>query len=196
MDDFIDHVALVTGGGSGLGATISRELASRGAAVMVTDINESSAAQVAEEIVKVGGRASSMRHDTADLKSHEAVVAETARTFGNLTLAVNNAGIAHPRRRHRRNGYVRLGSAYCHQPQWSRLRVAPSNPLHARKWRRIDCKHVINPRFSGSGGGAGELCRRKARLGRSHQNRSTRVRPAGHPRELGWPGIHQDAASG
>lgn len=96
MDDFIDHVALVTGGGSGLGATISRELASRGAAVMVTDINESTAAQVAEEIVKAGGRASSMRHDTADLKSHEAVVAETARTFGNLTLAVNNAGIGTP----------------------------------------------------------------------------------------------------
>lgn len=58
MDDFIDHVALVTGGGSGLEATISRELASRGAAVKMTDINESTAAQVAEEIVKAGGRAS------------------------------------------------------------------------------------------------------------------------------------------
>lgn len=96
MNQFENHVALVTGAGSGLGKAFALELGAEGAAVVVTDINLESAQQVAEAIVSAGGKAVAIKHDTTSLADHEAAVNAAVSNFGKLTLAVNNAGIGTP----------------------------------------------------------------------------------------------------
>ena len=96
MGSFDKHVALVTGGGQGLGKAFALELGSEGAAVVVTDMNLATAQAVADEIVAAGGRAIAVKLNTTSLDEHEAAVAAATKEFGKLTLAVNNAGIGDP----------------------------------------------------------------------------------------------------
>ena len=93
MKDFDGRVAIVTGGGSGLGEAIAKLLATRGATVVVSDINLKGAARVVQEIVGAGGTASAVQHDTSKPQDNERVVAHAVGTYGALHWAVNNAGI-------------------------------------------------------------------------------------------------------
>jgi 3-oxoacyl-[acyl-carrier protein] reductase len=85
------NVALITGGGSGLGAAFARRLAADGARVMVTDLNAAAAAEVAREI---GGE--SLEVDVVDSGAVEAAVDHTVSVCGGLDIMINNAGIAPP----------------------------------------------------------------------------------------------------
>ena len=82
------HAAIVTGGGSGLGAATARSLAKAGAKVAVLDINEENAKKVAAEI---GGVA--VKCDVADAASGEAAVAEARKAHGPSRILINCAGI-------------------------------------------------------------------------------------------------------
>ncbi|PNI09712.1 short-chain dehydrogenase [Arthrobacter sp. AFG7.2] len=93
MEQLTGKVALVTGGGSGIGEAISKELAAKGANVVVTDINLEAAQRVVKEISDAGGTASAVRQDTASKADAEMVVRYAVDTYGALHLAVNNAGI-------------------------------------------------------------------------------------------------------
>ena len=84
-------MALVTGGGSGIGEAICLRLAAEGATVVVADINESSASRVAAAI---GDRALAMHQDVTCEQRWRDVVAEILERFGRLDILVNNAGIA------------------------------------------------------------------------------------------------------
>lgn len=90
---FDGRVALVTGGGSGIGEAISKELAAHGARVVVTDIRLEAARRVADEITAAGGEAAAFQQDTATKEDAERAVAFARETFGGLNYAVNNAGI-------------------------------------------------------------------------------------------------------
>lgn len=93
MSKFENRVAIVTGGGSGIGAEISRELAREGASVVVTDIKLESAQTVVDEIIAAGGTAAAFAQNTAKWEDSEAAVRFAQETYGALHLAVNNAGI-------------------------------------------------------------------------------------------------------
>lgn len=93
---FEGKVALVTGGGSGLGEAISKELAGKGAKVVLSDINLDGARRVVAEIESAGGTASAVQADTSRKEDSEKAVRYAVDTYGALHLAVNNAGIGGP----------------------------------------------------------------------------------------------------
>ena len=93
MTGLQNKVAIVTGGGSGLGEAIGKALASKGTKVVLSDINLAGAERVAREITTAGGTATAVQHDTARAEDNERVVAHAVSTYGALHYAVNNAGI-------------------------------------------------------------------------------------------------------
>ncbi|MCG8425614.1 MAG: SDR family NAD(P)-dependent oxidoreductase [Proteobacteria bacterium] len=82
-------IAVVTGGGRGLGSCIAGELAARGYSVLVTDIDEVAAADTARHI---GSDAWSMHQDVRDPESHRRVAFEASER-GDLSVWINNAGV-------------------------------------------------------------------------------------------------------
>ncbi|MGZ4150478.1 MAG: SDR family NAD(P)-dependent oxidoreductase, partial [Actinomycetota bacterium] len=85
-------VAVVTGGGSGIGRAIARELAARGARVLVTDVDDERAATVATEIRDAGGIAAPQRLDVAHADDFVAARERALAEFGSVDVVVNNVG--------------------------------------------------------------------------------------------------------
>src|SRR5579859_1154407 len=88
-----DKIALVTGGGSGIGEAACHALAGAGAAVAVVDVREEPATAVAESIQAQGGRALAGVADVADEQQISGVIERTVETFGALHVVFANAGI-------------------------------------------------------------------------------------------------------
>ncbi len=100
-------VALVTGGGRGLGRAHAIALARAGVAVVVNDYggslygeagDDGPAAETVADIKRAGGRSIANRGSVSDWASAERMIAETLTAFGRLDILVNNAGISRPAR--------------------------------------------------------------------------------------------------
>ncbi len=90
---FREQIAIVTGGASGIGRALSRELGSRGAVVVVADIQLDGAQRVAAEIGASGGSASAACVDVRQAAAVQGVVDAAVRDHGRLDYLFNNAGI-------------------------------------------------------------------------------------------------------
>jgi len=87
-------LAVVTGAGAGIGEGLARHLAGRlGMTVVVTDIDERSVGQVAQEIIEAGGRAVARVVDVRDAEAMTRLAEQVRHEFGPVRLLINNAGV-------------------------------------------------------------------------------------------------------
>lgn len=132
-------VAIVTGGGSGIGRAACLALAREGAAVVVSDVDSMSGEATAALVRKVRGVARFIPADVGQASECERLVRETVSAFGALHVLYNNAGIALP---------FEDGFTPAVAPEvWDRvLRVNLSGTFY--------CSHFAIPEMAKSGGGA------------------------------------------
>jgi NAD(P)-dependent dehydrogenase (short-subunit alcohol dehydrogenase family) len=90
---FEGKVALVTGGGSGIGRAAAMALAEAGAKVVVSGRREAEGFETVALIKKAGGQGTFIRGDVSNEADVEKLVAQTMKTYGRLDAAFNNAGI-------------------------------------------------------------------------------------------------------
>ncbi len=90
---FDGKVAIVTGAGQGLGRAYAEALAAEGASVVIAEINEGNAKDVAESITSAAGAALAVRTDVTDPDSCTAMVQAAVDTYGTVDILVNNAAI-------------------------------------------------------------------------------------------------------
>ena len=88
------RVAIVTGGGSGIGAATARRFAREGAAVVIADLSGKRAEKVASEIKSAGGKAALIKMDASDPEGIQATIRCAIDNFGRLDVMFNNAGFA------------------------------------------------------------------------------------------------------
>jgi NAD(P)-dependent dehydrogenase (short-subunit alcohol dehydrogenase family) len=88
-----NSVAIVTGGGQGIGRAISLLLAKNGADVVIADIDVQTATNVADKIKSLGRQANALKCDVSNSQQVKRFVSETLKSFGKIDILVNNAGI-------------------------------------------------------------------------------------------------------
>ncbi|MEV5559263.1 SDR family NAD(P)-dependent oxidoreductase [Nonomuraea wenchangensis] len=101
-EELAGRVAIVAGGGGGIGRAVSRHLASLGVAVLVSDLGTSTdgqgrttgpAAGVSQEIIAAGGRAAADHSDISDWPAVDALVRRCLDEFGSVDVVINTAGV-------------------------------------------------------------------------------------------------------
>ena len=95
-----NHIAAVTGAGSGIGRAIAQGYAREGAQVAVLDLNGEAASETAQQILNAGGKALAFTLDVTDRDACRVMATKVAGEVGNVSILVNNAGI------NRRNAFT------------------------------------------------------------------------------------------
>jgi len=93
MNRLKNKVAVITGGGAGIGRATCELFADEGAAVIVADRDETTAREVSQSIVSRGGRSLSVCTDVANEESVRSMAATAEKTFGRIDILVNNAAV-------------------------------------------------------------------------------------------------------
>jgi 3-oxoacyl-[acyl-carrier protein] reductase len=93
IDMMVGRVAVVTGGGRGIGRAIAKRLAHEGAAVAIPDWRGELATEAAQEIAQAGGRRFGLGVDVSEEASVKAMVRTVLETFGQTDILINNAAI-------------------------------------------------------------------------------------------------------
>jgi NAD(P)-dependent dehydrogenase (short-subunit alcohol dehydrogenase family) len=94
MRDFLDKVAVITGGGSGIGLATGRALAAQGCRLVLADIEEGALKRAADEFARDGVRVVGVRTDVGDRSSVAALAEKSWSAFGRVDILFNNAGVA------------------------------------------------------------------------------------------------------
>jgi len=93
MDRVKDKVAIITGGGSGIGEATAKLMSREGATIAIADIDDENGKRVAKEIKSAGGKAEFWHMNIAEEKEVEKTFADINKKFGKVNILVNNAGI-------------------------------------------------------------------------------------------------------
>ncbi len=140
-----NHIAVVTGAGSGIGRAIALGYAREGARLAVLDINAEAAAKTAAEIGGAGGKAQAFTLDVTDRMACRDIAAKVASEVGAVSILVNNAGI------NRRNGFA--GDVDAVVKDWADIMAVNLNglfnvthaffaPLRAQKGRIVNIASI------------------------------------------------------
>jgi NAD(P)-dependent dehydrogenase (short-subunit alcohol dehydrogenase family) len=95
MFDLNNKVAVITGGGSGIGRAIAELFAHQGASVFILELNKTSAEEAIKKITAAGGKAVAMDVDVSDQQQVKNVIAEITKQTNRIDILVNSAGISH-----------------------------------------------------------------------------------------------------
>ncbi len=130
MSKFDEKIAIVTGGGSGLGRAICKRLAADGAKIAVADIRLEAAEETVGILAENGGEGFAVLCDVTNAASVEAMVKTVAEHFGHIDFLVNNAGMAIESRK---------GMRVCDTPEeiWDMSMNLNLKSVY------LDCKYVI-----------------------------------------------------
>ena len=130
------RIAIITGGGSGIGHAACKLFAQEGATVIVADRNRAAAEGVVQEIISAGGKAEPIEVDVAKEAEVKAMVEKTVAAHGRIDILVNNAG------------YGIAGTVVStSEADWDALMAVNVKGVF------LGCKHVI-PVMAKQGGGA------------------------------------------
>ena len=91
-----DRVAIITGGGSGIGQGVAGRFAREGAKLMLVDLNPAGLDETAAQVKDTGAEVETFEADVSVTEQVEAFFARTVERFGRLDICVNNAGIGNP----------------------------------------------------------------------------------------------------
>lgn len=138
---FSGRVAVVTGGGAGVGAATSKLFAAEGAAVVVADIDGTAADVVAASITAAGGAASGFTVDVSDEDAVAALMAAAMERYGRLDVLYNNAAVLSPEVHLRDLDLVDLDLEV-----WERTMAVNTRGV------MLGCKHAVPPMRAGGGG--------------------------------------------
>jgi NAD(P)-dependent dehydrogenase (short-subunit alcohol dehydrogenase family) len=97
MYDFSSKVAIITGGGSGIGKEVAEQLVAAGASVVIGGRDQAKLAQAAETIDPSGVHVRFVAGDIADPRTAQALVDVATQAFGGVDILINNAGIFSPK---------------------------------------------------------------------------------------------------
>ena len=150
MEQFKNKVAIVTGGGSGIGQALCQELGQRGSMVVVASLHDDHAKRAASSIVQNGGHAHAVQVDVSREEEVRRLIDETVSEYGRLDYLFNNAGISiggdardltfrqiNPVIKSAASERVNAGAVY--QAEIRRLRLLPLIFSYGIKWFLKDC---------------------------------------------------------
>ena len=187
---FENKVVLVTGAASGLGLATAKAFAESGASVVLADWNEKDAQSAAQELANKGHKTLAVRCDVSNDAQVEAMVKRTVATFGRLDAAYNNAGVQNVLAETAdtaREDYDRVMGINL-QGVWSCMK------FELQQMRKQGSGTIVNCSSLGGlvGGAERGIYRRQARSNWVHQERSSRIRCAGHSNQCRMSGAHLD----
>src|SRR5688572_18687595 len=91
-----DKVAIITGGGSGIGRGVAERFAKEGAKIALVDMNAQGLAETADLVRAASSEAETYEADVSQTADVEGFFAKTVERFGRVDICVNNAGIGNP----------------------------------------------------------------------------------------------------
>jgi NAD(P)-dependent dehydrogenase (short-subunit alcohol dehydrogenase family) len=92
--NYSGKVAVITGGASGIGLATAKQLASRGATLVLVDVQHDALASAKAQVAAYGGRVETRRCDVTDFAAVKALAADVLATLGGVHILFNNAGVA------------------------------------------------------------------------------------------------------
>jgi 3-oxoacyl-[acyl-carrier protein] reductase len=131
---FENKVAIITGGGGGIGRGIALRLAQEGAKLVIPDLNEEAANGTVETVRQVGGEALAIKTDVSNAESVQQAFAKALETFGDVHILINNAGIT-------RDGLILTMK----DQDW--LSVLSTNLTSAYLCSKAAVKHMVRRRY-------------------------------------------------